>query len=160
MKMKTLHIVALRIQEKAVLKRLQEVMFDRDPVFPGDVNPAQTDAQQQAPFHAVFRTSGEDDICGPIAWVRCEVSRSGLLPDSRHKQAESADCPTDSRQCYVESDEAVPLADFYAVVMTWPGLLCCSNGERGLVVESEHSARIQRTGRARRSGLQGTDRLE
>lgn len=39
MKMKTPHIVALSIQALAVLKRLKEISFDRELVFPGDVNP-------------------------------------------------------------------------------------------------------------------------
>jgi integrase len=39
MKMKTPHIVALSLQAKVVLKRLQEVSFDRELVFPGDLNP-------------------------------------------------------------------------------------------------------------------------
>jgi integrase len=39
MKMKTPHIVALSTQAIAVLERLKEVSFDRELVFPGDVNP-------------------------------------------------------------------------------------------------------------------------
>lgn len=39
MKMKTPHIVALSTQAKTVLKRLEEISFDRELVFPGDVNP-------------------------------------------------------------------------------------------------------------------------
>ena len=39
MKMKTPHIVALSTQAVAVLKRLQEISFSRELVFPGDVNP-------------------------------------------------------------------------------------------------------------------------
>lgn len=39
MKMKTPHIVALSTQAKATLKRLKEISFDRELVFPGDVNP-------------------------------------------------------------------------------------------------------------------------
>lgn len=39
MKMKTPHVVALSIQAKAVFARLQEISFNRQLVFPGDVNP-------------------------------------------------------------------------------------------------------------------------
>ncbi len=39
MKMKTPHIVALSAQSQAVLKRLKEISFDRELVFPGDLNP-------------------------------------------------------------------------------------------------------------------------
>lgn len=39
MKMKTPHIVALSTQALAVLGRLKEISFDRELVFPGDVNP-------------------------------------------------------------------------------------------------------------------------
>lgn len=39
MKMKTPHIVALSTQAIAVLERLKEISFDRELVFPGDVNP-------------------------------------------------------------------------------------------------------------------------
>lgn len=39
MKMKTPHIVPLSIQAKAVIGQLREVSFDRELVFPGDVNP-------------------------------------------------------------------------------------------------------------------------
>lgn len=41
MKMKTPHIVPLSKQAKAVLAKLKKISFDRDLVFPGDVNPAQ-----------------------------------------------------------------------------------------------------------------------
>jgi integrase len=40
MKMKTPHIVALSAQAKSLLERLKEISFDRELVFPGDVNPA------------------------------------------------------------------------------------------------------------------------
>lgn len=39
MKMKTPHIVALSTQAKDILKRLKEISFDQELVFPGDVNP-------------------------------------------------------------------------------------------------------------------------
>jgi integrase len=39
MKMKTPHIVALSTQALTVLKRLKEISFDRELVFPGDVKP-------------------------------------------------------------------------------------------------------------------------
>jgi integrase len=39
MKMKTPHVVALSTQALVVLKRLQEISFSRELVFPGDVNP-------------------------------------------------------------------------------------------------------------------------
>ena len=39
MKMKTPHIVALSTQAKDILKRLREISFDQEFVFPGDVNP-------------------------------------------------------------------------------------------------------------------------
>ena len=39
MKMKTPHIVALSTQANQVLKRLKEISFSRELVFPGDVNP-------------------------------------------------------------------------------------------------------------------------
>ena len=39
MKMKTPHIVPLSTQAKAVLEQLKAISFDRDLVFPGDVNP-------------------------------------------------------------------------------------------------------------------------
>lgn len=39
MKMKTPHIVALSSQAMDVLRRLQEISFNQDLVFPGDVNP-------------------------------------------------------------------------------------------------------------------------
>jgi len=39
MKMKTPHIVALSNQARTVIDRLQEISFDRQLVFPGDVNP-------------------------------------------------------------------------------------------------------------------------
>jgi integrase len=39
MKMKTPHIVALSHQAKAVLTKLKAISFDRELVFPGDVNP-------------------------------------------------------------------------------------------------------------------------
>lgn len=39
MKMKTPHIVALSTQAKSVLEKLREISFDRELVFPGDVNP-------------------------------------------------------------------------------------------------------------------------
>jgi integrase len=40
MKMNTPHIVSLSRQSKAVLKKLSALSFDRELVFPGDVNPA------------------------------------------------------------------------------------------------------------------------
>lgn len=40
MKMNTPHIVPLSTQTKAILKRLEEISFDRELVFPGDLNPA------------------------------------------------------------------------------------------------------------------------
>lgn len=40
MKMKTPHIVALSTQSLAVLEKLREISFDRELVFPGDLNPA------------------------------------------------------------------------------------------------------------------------
>jgi integrase len=40
MKMKTPHIVPLSVQAKKVLEKLKEISFDRELVFPGDVNPA------------------------------------------------------------------------------------------------------------------------
>lgn len=40
MKMKTPHIVPLSVQARKVLVRLKEISFDRELVFPGDVNPA------------------------------------------------------------------------------------------------------------------------
>jgi integrase len=39
MKMKTPHIVPLSVQAKAILRRLKEISFDRELVFPGDLNP-------------------------------------------------------------------------------------------------------------------------
>ena len=39
MKMKTPHIVALSTQARDILKRLREISFDQEFVFPGDVNP-------------------------------------------------------------------------------------------------------------------------
>ncbi len=39
MKMKTPHVVALSLQAKAILNRLQEISFHRELVFPGDINP-------------------------------------------------------------------------------------------------------------------------
>ncbi len=39
MKMKTPHIVPLSIQARKILERLKEISFDRELVFPGDVNP-------------------------------------------------------------------------------------------------------------------------
>ncbi len=39
MKMKTPHIVPLSVQARKVLERLKEISYDRDLVFPGDVNP-------------------------------------------------------------------------------------------------------------------------
>ncbi|MFO1504382.1 MAG: site-specific integrase [Steroidobacteraceae bacterium] len=39
MKMKTPHVVALSKQAKAILERLQAISFDREFVFPGDLNP-------------------------------------------------------------------------------------------------------------------------
>ncbi len=39
MKLKTPHIVALSSQAKVILERLIEISFDRELVFPGDVNP-------------------------------------------------------------------------------------------------------------------------
>lgn len=39
MKMKTPHVVALSTQSQAILKRLKEISFDREYVFPGDLNP-------------------------------------------------------------------------------------------------------------------------
>lgn len=39
MKMKTPHIVALSTQAQKILKRLQDISFDRELVFPGDLNP-------------------------------------------------------------------------------------------------------------------------
>lgn len=39
MKLKTPHIVALSSQAKAILERLMAISFDRELVFPGDVNP-------------------------------------------------------------------------------------------------------------------------
>ncbi|AMN46061.1 integrase [Steroidobacter denitrificans] len=40
MKMKTPHVVALSTQSQAILKRLKEISFDRELVFPGDINPS------------------------------------------------------------------------------------------------------------------------
>lgn len=40
MKMRTPHIVPLSTQAKAVLEKLKAISFDRELVFPGDVNPA------------------------------------------------------------------------------------------------------------------------
>jgi integrase len=40
MKMKTPHIVALSEQSLALLKRLREISFDRELVFPGDLKPS------------------------------------------------------------------------------------------------------------------------
>jgi integrase len=39
MKMKTPHVVALSVQSQAILKRLKAISFDREYVFPGDMNP-------------------------------------------------------------------------------------------------------------------------
>ncbi len=39
MKMKTPHVVALSVQSQAILKQLKEISFDREFVFPGDLNP-------------------------------------------------------------------------------------------------------------------------
>lgn len=39
MKMKTPHVVALSTQAKTILERLQAISFDREFVFPGDLNP-------------------------------------------------------------------------------------------------------------------------
>jgi integrase len=39
MKMKTPHVVALSVQSLAILKRLKEISFDRELIFPGDINP-------------------------------------------------------------------------------------------------------------------------
>ena len=39
MKMKTPHVVALSVQSRTILQRLREISFDREFVFPGDVNP-------------------------------------------------------------------------------------------------------------------------
>jgi integrase len=39
MKMKTPHVVALSVQSQAILKRLREISFDRELVFPGDLRP-------------------------------------------------------------------------------------------------------------------------
>jgi integrase len=39
MKMKTPHIVPLSVQAKRVLEKLKEISFERDFVFPGDLNP-------------------------------------------------------------------------------------------------------------------------
>jgi integrase len=39
MKMKTPHIVPLSAQAKKIIEKLKEISFDRDLVFPGDVNP-------------------------------------------------------------------------------------------------------------------------
>jgi integrase len=39
MKMKTPHVVALSSQAKAILRRLKEISYSRDLVFPGDIKP-------------------------------------------------------------------------------------------------------------------------
>lgn len=39
MKMRTPHVVALSLQARAIVDRLQEISFNRQLVFPGDVNP-------------------------------------------------------------------------------------------------------------------------
>jgi integrase len=39
MKMKTPHVVALSRQAKEIVERLQAISFDRELVFPGDLNP-------------------------------------------------------------------------------------------------------------------------
>jgi integrase len=39
MKMKTPHVVALSVQSQTILKRLKAISFDREFVFPGDLNP-------------------------------------------------------------------------------------------------------------------------
>jgi integrase len=39
MKMKTPHVVALSVQSHAILKRLKAISFNREYVFPGDLNP-------------------------------------------------------------------------------------------------------------------------
>jgi integrase len=40
MKMKTPHVVPLSRQATMILERLKEISFDRELVFPGDLNPA------------------------------------------------------------------------------------------------------------------------
>lgn len=40
MKMRTPHVVALSTQAKGILERLKQISFDRQLVFPGDVNPS------------------------------------------------------------------------------------------------------------------------
>lgn len=39
MKMKTPHVVALSVQSQAILQLLKEISFDRELIFPGDINP-------------------------------------------------------------------------------------------------------------------------
>jgi integrase len=63
MKMKTPHIVALSTQALAVLERLREISFDRELVFPGDVDPAKAMSNNTL-LYALYRMGYRSRMTG------------------------------------------------------------------------------------------------
>jgi integrase len=77
MKMRTPHVVALSKQSLALLERLEEISFDRELLFPSDVNPSKSNA-------ALARRDGEGKSSGDDVGTACRTGglyrRHGGLP--------------------------------------------------------------------------------